>query len=284
MNFIAYVVLKLTALFPMSWLNIYAKKLSILLSLFSYRKQVITENLKRSFPAKTEVERKQIKKLFYRHLGQLLAETIKMFNLSEKEIKKRFSFKNDELIKSYLQQNKDVILVLGHYGNWEWGLLACSLHFNSEMVGIYKPLTSKFWDARIKKVRSQFGATLVSMKESGKYLLKKGNKPRLIGIISDQTPAKIEINYWTTFLNQKTPVFLGTEKLANKLNCPVVYLNIDSTRRGQYQMTFKLISDQPTTLTEKAITDLHTQLLENKIISKPELWLWSHKRWKHKQK
>ncbi|MEJ6794990.1 MAG: lysophospholipid acyltransferase family protein [Flavobacteriales bacterium] len=265
-------------------LNISALKFSTLLSLFGYRKEVILTNLKKSFPNYSESELIKTKSLFYSHLGQIIAESIKAFNISTKEIENRVEFTNPDLVQKYLNQNRDVIMVLGHYGNWEWALLATSHHFDQELVGIYKPLSSNYWDEKVKKMRAKFGATLVSMKDSYRYLMKNNNKAKIIGIIADQTPSKDEINYWTDFLNQKTPVFLGTEKLAKKLNCPVVFTHIERVKRGKYKISYELITETPQEHSDGEITDLHTRLLQEKIKEKPQHWLWSHKRWKHKQK
>jgi KDO2-lipid IV(A) lauroyltransferase len=267
------------------WLiNIIGVKFTVLLRLLGYRKQVIDKNLKNAYPEKDNKTRREIKSQFYIYFGQLLAESIKLFHLSKKELKKRYVFKNDTLINSYLKQKKDVIIVLGHYGNWEWGLLASSLHFNGEMVGIYKPLSSRFWNEKVLQLRSQFGATLVSMKESVRYLLKKGEKPRVIGVISDQTPSADELNHWISFLNQKTPVFLGTEKLAKKMDCPIFFAHITPLSRANYKIDFELITDSPKDLTDGEITRLHSRILENNINKNPAYWLWSHRRWKHQQK
>lgn len=268
----------------MGVLYILAIKIKVLLYLFSYRKSVIEKNIKRSFPEKSEKERKKIKSEFYSYFSQLLVESLKMFHFSKSEIKQRFSFRDEEQIHTLLKQNKDVILVLGHYGNWEWGLLAASLRFDAEMVGIYKPLSSSYWDKKIKSIRSQFGATLLSMKASGRYLLKKGKKPRVIGIIADQTPSSDELNHWINFLNQKTPVFLGTEKLAKKLDCPVFFVHLEPKNHGYYEMSFKLITTSPKAHKDGEITRLHSQMLEHNINKKPAYWLWSHRRWKHQQK
>ena len=284
MNRIFYFWLKTSSLFPMYLLNISALKFSTLLSLFGYRKEVILTNLKKSFPNYSESELIKTKSLFYSHLGQIIAESIKAFNISTKEIENRVEFTNPDLVKKYLNQNRDVIMVLGHYGNWEWALLATSHHFDQELVGIYKPLSSNYWDEKVKKMRAKFGATLVSMKDSYRYLMKNNNKAKIIGIIADQTPSKDEINYWTDFLNQKTPVFLGTEKLAKKLNCPVVFTHIERVKRGKYKISYELITETLQEHSYGEITDLHTRLLQEKIKEKPQHWLWSHKRWKHKQK
>ena len=281
MNQVSLFIIRILSFLPLWVLRLCTLKTYILLRLFGYRKSVIRQSLNNSFPNKSTQEKKQITKNFYWHFAQFLTELIKMFYISKKSIRKRIRFKNKAIFKNYYKEGKDVILVLGHYGNWEWGLLAASLISEHEIVGIYKPLSSYFWNQQIKKLRSKFGATLVNMKDSVRYLLKQGDKPRLIGMIGDQTPSKNEINYWTTFLNQETAIFSGTEKLAKKLNCPVVFAHIDKIKNGYYEVSFELITENPQTHPEGEITNLHTQKLEEKIKHRPELWLWSHRRWKH---
>tara|TARA_B100000683_G_scaffold127399_2_gene125008 strand:+ start:7716 stop:8570 length:855 start_codon:yes stop_codon:yes gene_type:complete len=281
MNQIGLFIIRILSFLPLWFLRLFALKIYILLRLFGYRKSVIVKSLNKSFPNKSIQEKRRIIKLFYWHFAHFLIEMIKMFCISKKSIKKRIKFRNKALLQNYFNEGKNVILVLGHYGNWEWGLLAASLVSDHEMVGIYKPLSSSFWNKKIKKIRSKFGATLVSMKESGRHILKQGNKPRIIGIIGDQTPTNNEIDYWTTFLNQETAVFSGTEKLAKKLNCPVVFANINKIKIGYYEVNFELITQTPKEQLDGEITNLHTRKLEEKIKERPELWLWSHRRWKH---
>ncbi len=259
-------------------------KFTILLKLFSYRKKVIDNNLKNAFPDKDKSYLRNIKHQFYLYFGQLLAESVKLFHCSSDTIRKRHKFVNDSQVNAFLKQNKDVLIVLGHYGNWEWALLASSLNFDAEMVGIYKPLSSTFWNKQVLKIRSQFGATLLSMKESVRHLLKKGKKARIIGVLSDQTPSTDELNHWINFLNQKTPVFLGTEKLAKKMDCPVFFAHIKPLSRAKYEINFELITDTPNQCQEGEITRLHSQILEHNINRNPAYWLWSHRRWKHQQK
>lgn len=284
MNQIGFIFVKFLGTLPFALLIYLGEIFNFLMQLLAYRKDVIKENLKKSFPNKTLQEITIIQNRFYKHLSQVIIEVLKMFHITESEIIQRVQFKNKFIIEEYYNKGKDVILVLGHYGNWEWGLLATSLISQHEMVGVYKPLKSSFWDAKIKAIRAQFGATLIPKKESIRYLLKKSSKPRLIGLIGDQTPTLKDANYWTPFLNQETAVFSGTEKLAKKLQCPVVFVHIDKKASGYYEMSFEVITENPELHPEGEITNLHTKKLEQKIQKRPELWLWSHRRWKHKRK
>ena len=226
---------------------------------------------------------KEIPNSFYPNQYDNLSNRLAHYE-TEDTIRKRHKFVNESLINTFLKQDKDVIIVLGHYCNWEWALLASSLNFDAEMIGIYKPLSSKFWNEQILNIRSQFGATLVSMKESVRYLLKTRKKARVIGILTDQTPSADELNYWINFLNQKTPVFLGAEKLANKLECPIFFAHIMPLSRAKYEIKFELITEATNQFNEGEITRFHSQILENNIKRNPAYWLWSHRRWKHQQK
>ena len=160
----------------MGLIHIIGIKLAILLRLFGYRKKVIDNNLKNAFPEKDKSSLRKIKHQFYSYFGQLLAESIKLFHCSKNTIRKRHKFVNESQVNAFLKQDKDVIIVLGHYGNWEWALLASSLNFDAEMVGIYKPLSSTFWNKQVLKIRSQFGATLVKYEGKCSLPLKKRKK------------------------------------------------------------------------------------------------------------
>ena len=264
-------------------MNILSWKFTFLLKILGYRKKVVLSNLSNSFPHKSEEEIKNIANDFYRYFGRLLAESLKLFSINKAVLSKRVSFKNDNLIRNYLNENRDVIVVMGHYGNWEWGLLATSMHFNNQMVAIYKELSSSFWNNKMKGIRGKLSARMVSMKESVRYLLKKGNKARLIGIVGDQTPSSEEINCWISFLNQKTPVFLGTEKLAKKLDSPVFFVRVNPKSHGYYEIEFELITENPKETKEGEITNLHSKKLEEDINKNPAYWLLSHRRWKHQK-
>ncbi len=283
MNRVLFFLVKSLAFLPVDWLSALGKWISFILKTVNYRHAIILKNLSRSFPNKKTEQIQLIVTDFYNFLGRLIAESIKLFNISKYTLSQRTTFVNDDLLKPYLEQDQEVIVVMGHYGNWEWALLASSIHFDTEMIGIYKPLSSPFWNRKLHELRSQYGATLLSMKESTRHLLKKSHSSRLIGIIADQTPSAQEINHWIPFLNQKTPVFLGAEKLAKKLQCPVFYASVSPQKFGYYKITFELVSTFPNEYTDGEITLLHSKKLEQSIKNSPAYWLWSHRRWKHQK-
>lgn len=249
---------------------------------FKYRRQVVYENLQKAFPDKTESERKIIEKEFFRHLGDLIVETVKMLTISEKAVSKRVKVINQETIVNIFNDGKSVIGALGHYGNWELNGLRFSLLFKQRRIIIYKPLTDKYFDRALIRMRSHFGATLVEMKNTMRKLVEYRGERTMTVMVGDQTPSRSEISYFTDFLNQPTAVFLGIEKLAKLTDSAVVFCDIRRLKRGYYSCTFVPLFTEPKLTAEYEITNAHVHYLEQIIRNEPQYWLWSHRRWKFK--
>ncbi len=245
------------------------------------------ENLKRSFPEKTEQELKVICRKFYHHLCDVIVETLKLLTISEKNFRRHFEFtpRAVSVLGGYAAKQQSVIGVMGHCGNWEWGIVGHQFYFNQMITGAYHPLSNKNFDELIMKLRTHRPtANIVPMNGLLRELLRlKQNKiSTTIGLIADQTPPP-ESAYWITFLNQDTPVFNGPEKIARKFNYPVVYISVKKKKRGLYELDAHPITEAPNALEEGAITRLHAAALEKNILEQPHIWLWSHRRWKHKR-
>lgn len=244
------------------------------------------QNLKNSFPEKSEAEIRRIEKDFYIHFCDVILETLKLLTISKKEFAKHFTFddKAKKIFSGFEEKGQSMIGVMGHCGNWEWGAIAYPTGFKQLITGVYHPLSNKNVDSLMLKLRSRFGGNIIPMSRVYKEMLtlKQKNIPTLLGLIADQTPPP-EGAYWTTFLNQDTPVFNGTEKISRKFNYPVIYVPIHKIKRGYYTMSAVLITDQPASLPEGSISELHTRALEQNIKEQPYIWLWSHRRWKHKR-
>lgn len=248
--------------------------------LVKYRRTVVHTNLLKSFPDKSKIERYEIEKRFYKHLLDLIFESIKTMSISREQIQKRFVIKNPEVITNYTDSGQSVIAVSGHYGNWEWGSLAFANSLNSNVLIVYKPLSNKGFEHILNRMRARFGSILVPMKQTLRKVIEYKSQTSIVFLVGDQTPPREESNYFTRFLNQQTAVFLGIEKIALKTNYPIIYFNISKVKRGYYECTYKLLVDLPETKEKYEITNIHTQELENIIRNKPEYWLWSHRRWK----
>ncbi len=251
-----------------------------------YRKKVVLQNLRNSFPEKSNKDIEYISKQFYLHFCDVIFETIKLLTISKQTFKKRCVI-DEASIKEFnyfFDKNQTFVGVMGHCGNWEWAAIAHQVYFTRMITGVYHPLSNKSFDVFILKLRGRFGGDIVAMNQLYKRLitLKQQGITTTIGLIADQT-APPESAYWTTFLNQETAVFNGPEKLAKKFNYPVVYLNIKKKKRGYYQLSTTILTEQPQACADGVISNMHTKHLEENIRNQPYTWLWSHRRWKHKR-
>jgi KDO2-lipid IV(A) lauroyltransferase len=251
--------------------------------LAGYRKKVVFENLHNAFPDKTDKEIKQIAFRFYRHFCDLIVETIKLPHLNDWQILKRVNYRNLEILDELYRKQKSITGIIGHYNNWEWQN-SLSLVLKHKVIAIYKPLTNNAIDRLMLKLRIKYGAVMVPMsniyKETAKY--KQLQMPSISIFIADQSPPKSEIRYRTMFLNQDTPIYLGAEKIARKMDHAVIFLKMRKIKRGFYKIDPELLFENAHGVSENEITEAHVKALEKLIIEKPEYWLWTHRRWKHK--
>jgi KDO2-lipid IV(A) lauroyltransferase len=250
--------------------------------LIGYRKKVVLENLRNSFPEKSEEEIRFLCKQFYRYFCDLLLEILKTLTISSKTVNNRISFDDVTVFKKYYDKGQSVIIVTGHQGNWELGGARFSTEPIHRLYVIYHPLANKYFDKLVYHMRTRLGNKLYAMNETLRGMLRDRDKITATAFISDQTPFP-ENAYWTTFLNQDTPVFNGPAKIARKLNYPVIYISLERPRRGYYKLRAEALIENPASLSEDEISELHTRRLERDIIAQPEIWLWTHRRWKHKR-
>lgn len=283
-KFLYYFVIYPISMLPFAILYGFSNVLAFVLEyIVKYRREVMLNNLKNSFPEKTEKEIEVILHQFYAHFSDLVLEGLKGFNLSKKEVLKRISFEGLEDMQRFYKENRDIIVVTGHYGNWEMPGTTGSLFIDHLPVPLYKPLSNKFFDEKVKKSRNAFGVQMTAMKDLKKVSSQISEIPRAFCLATDQSPPNPNRCYWTTFLNQETGVMFGAEKYAIELDAPVIYVNITKPKRGYYHIICTTLFEFPKETKYGEITEKHTKFLEQQIINKPEFWLWSHKRWKHKK-
>lgn len=250
--------------------------------LLGYRKGVVSQNLRNSFPEKTEKELKQIQRKFYRYFFELMVETIKSLSITPSQLKKRVAFNDTSILEEYHKQNQSIIIAMGHYGNWELGGARFAIEPFHKLFVIYRPLRNKYFDQLVYKMRTRLGNGLYAFKNTLRGMVGDRKNLTATAFIADQTPGK-QGAYWMEFLNQDTPVFTGTGKIANKFNYPVVYATVNRLKRGYYDVCIeKLVTNSGDTEPEEIISRF-TKRLEKDIRQKPEIWLWTHRRWKRKR-
>jgi Kdo2-lipid IVA lauroyltransferase/acyltransferase len=251
-----------------------------------YRRKVVRRNLVNSFPGKSLLEIKVLERRFYRHFCDTIQETIRMLAMSEKEAIRRMNYLHPDLLEDLAKKNKGVLVVLGHYGNWEFqSFFRLCLAKESQIAcfNVYRPLRNKTVDELMKQIRSSFGNRNVTKNDTYRMVVKlrREGVPGIFGLISDQTPSGSSLHFWTNFLNQETAFLMGAERMAKQTGYAVVYADIQKRSRGYYETDFKLISDDPLSTAEFEITETCARMLEATIRRDPAFWLWTHKRWKH---
>jgi KDO2-lipid IV(A) lauroyltransferase len=279
-----YVVLKPLSFLPLSILYYLSDVIFFLLyHVAGYRKAVVTKNLRNSFPDKSTAEIDVIRKAFFRHLCDVIIESIKLFSISEQELSMRFRVVNPKVLNDYYHQKRSIILVTGHYNNWEFAGISLNLLFLHQAIGIYSPLSDRFFNRKMAESRTKFGVQIITKAEVRDSFNTNRNKLTITVFGIDQSPTYSKRVHWTKFLHQDTAVHVGTELFAKKYDYPLVYIRIDKVKRGHYEARLELLHDNPKSTGSGEISDLHTRHLEKIIIERPEYWLWSHKRWKRQK-
>lgn len=252
--------------------------------MIGYRKKVVADNLRNAFPEKTEQERTRIMEAFYHYLCDLFLETFRTLTMSKKFATRHCSFDANaqKLFDQYYDAGKSVIIVMGHFGNWEWAGNTFSLLCRQQLYVIYHPLINPYFNKLIVDMRTRFGTKLIPMSDTFKSMVRNRDTISSTAFIADQTPSPDKA-YWTRFMNQDTPVFWGTEAIARKLNYPVVYASVYRVKRGYYCIAAETLFEAPGQTAEGEISEAHTRRLEKDIRLHPSIWLWSHRRWKHKR-
>ncbi|MFN8254052.1 MAG: lysophospholipid acyltransferase family protein [Bacteroidales bacterium] len=282
---IGYYLFRITVfkfkLLPFRAMYILADGIAFLLNyIIPYRKSVVMKNLHKCFPEKNEKEIIQIRKNYYRIFSDLLLETLKGTLMNKKQLVDRFRVINPAVSNKFFEKGQDVIMVLGHFANWEWAtasLVECLKHHPAVL---YKPISNIYIDDFIKKSRARFGIDLVSIYQTGRYFLSKKAKPVAYYMIADQySPNKIR-QITANFFHSQTGFLNGPEKYAKLLNIPVIYTEIRREKRGFYTMELFELCEDPAQMPPGEITQRYANFLENSIKKQPENWIWTHKRWK----
>lgn len=256
----------------------------IIYRVIGYRKKVVEANLKIALPHLSNNERKKIEIKFYHHFCDLFLEVIKTMTISQKEMEKRFTLDNPELVAEVEAKGKSIVLICAHYSSYEW-LLVMNNVVQFEGFGIYKKLKNKYFDKLIRDIRSKNGGTLIDSRVAIERM--KENQTNGIlgyyGMVSDQSPKIRKRNHYTNFFGVNVPVFTGAEFMARKLDMNVMFVKGRKIKRGYYAAQFIPLKKEVKDYKEYEITNEFFRLLEEQILEAPEYYLWTHKRFKHQK-
>ncbi len=250
--------------------------------IIGYRRKVVNENLRNSFPEKSAAEIKIIEKKFYTNFCDYIVETFKSFTISSTELRVRVQHLNRDIFDEAKAENKNVILLAGHVFNWEWFNVLSTVIPQEKSFPVYRKVNSSFWEEKIKSIRNRFGNHAIEAKEVIRHIFKNPNDGNSIYMfVADQTPHISEITYGLRFLNQDTPAFVGYDKLSTRIEMAFVYCEMKKVKRGYYQINYhRIYPDGEKFQTHEVVQKFH-KLLENTLHKRPDNYLWSHRRWKY---
>lgn len=280
--YLLYPLIYLIASLPFFLLYKVSSCLYYLLKMTGYRKPVIIKNLQNAFPEKSPDEIMRICNSYYKYLTDLVLETLKTLTMTEKQALERCRFHNTAWLDELYAQKKSIIIVMGHYGNWEWAGPSFTLSTRFQLNVIYRPLSNIYFEKMMVGMRTKFGTRITPQHLTLREMVARRNEITATALIADQT-ATPENAYWMNFLNQDTAVYEGPDKLAKKFNYPVVYMSTRRIKRGDYEVTPELLFADPKNTADNEICDAFMRRLEQEIRLDPVTWLWSHRRWKHKR-
>jgi KDO2-lipid IV(A) lauroyltransferase len=284
--YLLYTIVYLLSLLPFWCLYLLSDIMFVIVyHLARYRRRIVWRNLTSSFPEKTEGDLHIIERQFYHWFCDYVFETFKLLSISDEQLLRHIEFRNIDELEACFDRGQNCAAILGHYCNWEW-LSASGLVFNrypdAVMGLIYHPLYNKAVDRLFIDIRKAHGGTCIPKKDILRHLvtLKRQNKHSLFGYISDQSPKWENMHLWLNFLNHDTPVFTGAERIMQKMNDAVFYVDMERPCRGKYICTFRLIAAEASKEEAFAITHRFFELLETSIRHQPAFYLWTHNRWK----
>ncbi|GAA5222058.1 lysophospholipid acyltransferase family protein [Membranihabitans marinus] len=266
---------------PLNWLyNILNFTRLVIFNIFKYRRKVTNKNIDIVFPDRNKTEQKAIRTAFEKHFCDLLAESLKLPNLSSEELKRRFDIQINEDMKRYIAAGKDIIIAGAHINNWEWAVTAGGQQLPCRAVGIYKPIHHQGMEYYIKTNRQRHGTEMIAMANVVRDMLRKDRMSSAYFFLSDQSTPFTDQAHYVDFFGIKTPFVPGMSQLASRLNLPIFYFYIKKTKRGYYTAHFTTLLEESSTLTPTEITDLYVKKLTDNILNESPNWLWTHKRWK----
>ena len=289
MQFIIYILL-----YPILWcISILPFRLLYVVSdgfyfltyyIIGYRKKIVRENLALTLPHLSDKERLIIEKKTYQNMCDVFLEMIKTLTISKSEMERRFKFKNIEVYLDLEKKGKSIALLCAHYASYEW-VISINSKISFEGYAVYKRINNRYFDKLVRDIRSKFKATLITTKETIPTMENnfKNRKLGLYGLVSDQSPRFGSFYHWNKFMGIEVPIHTGGEMLAKKYDMNVIFLRTKKLRRGFYEAELEILSENAKEEPNYEITDRFLKLVEQQIYEKPEYYLWTHKRWKHRK-
>ena len=262
-----YPILWLISILPFRLLYLFSDSVYLLVYyIIGYRKKTVRNNLAMALPHLSDKERLVIEKKFFSHMCDMFLEMIKTITISKSEIDKRYKFTNLEVYLDLEKKQKSIALMCAHYASYEWAV-SMNYHINFTGYGIYKKIANKYFDKLVKDIRSKFKAVLITTKETSKTIQENAisGKLGIFGFASDQTPRWSDNLHWYHFMGIETPIHVGAEILAKKYNMNVIFLKTKKVKRGYYEASLEVLTDDIQKIPNYKISEEFMNLVEQQI-------------------
>jgi Kdo2-lipid IVA lauroyltransferase/acyltransferase len=281
MYYLGYVPLYILSLLP--WFVMYriSDFLTFLVyNVFGYRKSVVLANLAIAFPEKTQEERNKIAKDFYLLLMDTIVETIKLISMSKEGVMKKFTG-DASIINEVMARGRNVTILAMHNFNWELTNLNIVIQLKYPFIGIYMPLTNKFFERLLADMRTRYGTIIIPAPKFTTEFVKYANMHHIIALVADQNPGNPDNATWVPFFGKLTPFVKGPEKGARLNSNAVLFAHFYPVRRGHYSFDCKIATYNAAELPEEELTRMYVAYVEECVRKHPANYLWSHRRWKY---
>jgi len=273
--------LRLLARLPFGVLYGLAAMLAFLLRyVLRYRVAVARSNLRQCFPDLSPAEIESLLNDNYRHLAQVVVESLKLATLTREEIRRRVRLPNVELVRAQIDAGRSVILLASHQANWEWALQGTTVSFDVPLDAAYKPLHAAAADRTLLRLRGRFGARMVAAKKLMRVVARNRGGVHVIALIADQIPASSGGRHWLRFLGRDTAFYPGPAEIARMTGYAAFFTWVRRTARGHYELTFYPLTAAGERAEPQVFTARYAALLEANIRAQPADWMWTHRRWK----
>ncbi len=246
-----------------------------------YRYKIVHKNIGLAFPEKSDKERRQIERGFYRHFTDNVIETLKLLTASDRSLRRKVEFAGWQQLESVAEAGHSAVVFLGHYGNWELVPTSVWAIPDAFIKGqIYKVPHNPLGHTVLERIRNRFGAENIPQERAFFRLVRQHRQGLMTctGFLADQRPNG-RFHAMTTFLGLPTAYVTGAEEIGRRIDAEYFYIDIECVSRGRIRMTLKPVvpADDP----EFPMTVGYLRMLEATIRRDPAPWLWSHNRWEN---
>ncbi len=248
-----------------------------------HREQITIDNIRASFPDKSKQWAIRTAEASYKNLGITLAEVLVLKYLTDDEIKDYVHYENAHLINDMYNRGKGLILLSGHFGNWEYLAYSAGLFSKLPITVIVKPQKNRFADVILNQYRIRGGNKVISMYNAARGIVKTLGKGGIVALLADQSATK-DKDIFVDFFGRPAATFESPAALALKYKVPIIIGFAVRCDDGRYNVNLSEIKCDDLEYNKDGIAELtkrHVFILEEAIRERPELWAWQHRKWKH---